>query len=238
MHHSPDGDSAMKMKYTTEYTNITTWLGPQGEQISNEVLQMFLLLLLLMAGDIESNPGPITIQEYKDMTPQQRKAVPKDDLSQLLHGIIENEEVSLTTIMTELQGIKTELIQLKNLKQTKREIGESKEEIKKQNEIIKHQQQFSEKVDGADRGKKLIVLGMLGMKEDDEVPKYRITKLLNSLQAKNDVMVSDIHRLGNRREENGYEPVIHKRPLLVTVYHVGMRNTLLNCIENCEQTKK
>lgn len=39
--------------------------------------------------------------------------------------------------------------------------------------------------------------------------------------------MSDVQRLGNRREEDGDEPVIHKRPLLVTVNHVGMRNTVL-----------
>ena len=195
---------------------------------------MIIPLILLLAGDIESNPGPITMQEYKDMTPQQRKTVLKDDLSQLLQGILENsdEEISLTltTIMTELRAIKTELVELKTLKETveknKKEIGELKEEVRKQTEVIELQQRYLERVDGAERGKKLIVLGM---KEDDEVPDNEtVDELLNLLQVKNDVAVSDVKRLGNRREEtDGDEPVVHKRPMLVTVGHVGMRNTVL-----------
>ena len=98
-----------------EYTNVTTTIAPRGEMITNQVYQMLLLQMLLLAGDIESNPGPITMQEYRDMTPQQRKTVLKDDLSQLLHGIVENadEEVTLASVMNELRAIKAELIELK-----------------------------------------------------------------------------------------------------------------------------
>ena len=172
------------------------------------------------------------MQEYKDMTPQQRKTVLKDDLSQLLHSIVESadEEISLASILTELRAIKAELIELKTLKETvennKKEIGELKEEVRKQTEIIELQQRYLERVDRADIGKKLIILGM---KEDDKVPdKDSVDELLNLLQVKNDVAVSDVQRLGNRREENDEdEPVVHKRPLLVTVGHVGMRNIVL-----------
>lgn len=205
--------------------------GNARENTKNNNYRMILLLLILLGGDIESHPGPVSLQQYRDMNAQQRKGLLKDDIAQLLSSIADTpqEEISLETIMIELRGIKADIAELKNVKTTvdenKKKIEIMEKEIKSQREILQQQQRFLEKLDNGERYNKLVILGVA--ENDRTADNDVIDELLELLGVKNDVQVSQVKRLGTRREQDRENPVIHKRPILVTVTGEGMRNTVL-----------
>ena len=191
---------------------------------------LVLIFILLFSGDIETNPGPVSRDQYKEMNKTQRTKVSKPDLETLLTQIIDSNVEGGTNaeILKELKDIKREIQEVKDLKlevaDNKKVIKELRSEIKELKDTVVAQQKFWEEIDKEKRCKKLV---FLGIKEDKTEDDSKVKEILQTLQVSNEVEINQVKRLGKIRETEGDENTVHKRPLLVEVNTREMRFSVL-----------
>ena len=203
----------------------------------NRDFMLILILILLLSGDVETNPGPVSFVQYKDMNKSQRGKVSKPDMELILNQLAEKNdgEGNLNAdLLKELREIKNELKDIKDIKikvenhETK--ISNLQEEVKSLKDAVIAQQKFWEETDKEKRCKKLI---FLGMKEDGTGDNIKVEGVLRQLQISDEIEIDEIKRLGRIREtEEDEAEVVHKRPLLVEVKSREMRNNVLKHARN------
>ena len=203
----------------------------------NRDFMLILILILLLSGDVETNPGPVSFVQYKDMNKSQRGKVSKPDMELILNQLAEKNdgESNLNAdLLKELREIKNELKDIKDIKikvenhETK--ISNLQEEVKSLKDAVIAQQKFWEETDKEKRCKKLI---FLGMKEDGTGDNIKVEGVLRQLQISDEIEIDEIKRLGRIREsEEDEAEVVHKRPLLVEVKSKEMRNNVLKHARN------
>lgn len=168
---------------------------------------------------------PTTLEEYRDLTPQQRTKVKKPALQGIIDSLLnnnsDNEEggvvlQKLEEILKELKDIKSKYknydVELKKLNET----------VRKQNKVLEAQQNFLEDIDYERRSHDLIILG-LKERDDDQV---KFSDVLRTIQVDpNEVKVNCMRRLGKREEGEG--EVEKNRPLKVTLEKKEMRSEIL-----------
>ena len=178
------------------------------------------------ANTIVNMAEPITLAEYKMLTPQQRKNVLKPALQKLLDDMADDENADNTTddgtVMGKLNLIIAELKTIKDKYKTyDDEFTRLNKVVDDQNKILSAQQKFLEDIDAENRGKDLIVLGL---KESEGEDRDDFTRVLQAVGVDpNQIKVSSIRRLGRRDEENQDK----KRPMKVTFEEKSMRNNIL-----------
>ena len=197
--------------------------------------------MLLISGDIEQNPGPVSREEFKGMNRGQRGRVTKQDREQLLTEMVEDEAGDATNndVLAELKQIREELKEIKDLKISvegqQKKITDLEKEVKTLKDTVIAQQKFLEDIDGDKRCKKLIFLGVT---EDNTADDEKVNGVLNQLNILREVEVDSVERLGKKREAEGDEVVVHKRPLLVTVNSRIMRNNVLKNAKNLKDVEE
>ena len=172
---------------------------------------------------------PTTLDEYRNMTPQQRKTVRKPALQGILDAIAsEDTNVSGGAVVQKLNEI------LKELKDMKEKNTRYDDEIKRlngvvndQNKVLAAQQKFLESIDTEKRGQDMIVLGLtetLNGDNEENNDEIQINLILRAIEVDpNKVKVERIERLGKVEEGNAMK----KRPIKVTLETRAMRDSIL-----------
>ena len=212
--------------------------------VNNNKFRLILLLLILLGGDVERHPGPVSLEQFKGMNKGQRGKIPKPEMEQLLNALVDrehtDEEATNNDVMAELRTIKEDLQEIKGLKTTVEGQGSKILELEKEVNVLKDtvtaQQRFWEEIEGEKRCKKLI---FLGIKEEEGInDSTKITEVLQHLQISDEIDIEESKRLGRRREAENDEEIVHKRPILVTVKEKGMRNKVLKNARKLKDTNE
>ena len=203
---------------------------------SNTEFLLILILIMLLSGDVEVNPGPVSFDQFKDMNKTQRGKVSKPDMELLLNQLAESndeESGSHADVLKELKEIKKDLKDIKDIKVTvedhEAKISNLQNEVKNLKDAVVAQQRFWEEIDKEKRCKKLI---FLGIEENQTEDKTKVDNLLRYLQISDEIEIDEMKRLGRIRESDDEGEVTHKRPLLVEVKSREMRNNVLKHAKN------
>lgn len=166
---------------------------------------------------------PTTLEEYRELTQQQRKQVKKPVLQNILDAIATNNGVDpeanvidkLDQILNELKEMKEKNLAYDN------EVKRLQNVVNNQNKILSAHQRFMEEIDREKRANDLIVLSLPESEEDD---KDKFATILRSIDIDpNNVNVSKLTRLGRRDDENS----TRNRPLKITLEHRSKRGEIL-----------
>ena len=164
----------------------------------------------------------ITLEAYKQMSPNQRKQINKNELMALL-----DETMDENNIVTKLDVIINELKSMKEKDESQdKEIKRLEKIINDQSKILGAHQKFMEDLDSEKRAQHLIVLGL---KEGRESDNDKFLSILNAIGVKrDDVKVEDVERLGKIDENQGNRT----RPLKITLEKRSMRGIVLKNAKN------
>ena len=208
---------------------------------SNREFLLVMILILLLSGDVEKNPGPISLDQFKEMNKSQRGKVSKPEMELLLTQLAENNDEGgnpNADVLKELREIKKELKEIKDLKVTvedhEAKITNLQNEVKNLKDAVIAQQKFWEETDKEKRCKKLIFLGIEENQTEDNI---KVGNLLQYLQISGEVEIDEVKRLGRIRESEDEGDVTHKRPLLVEVKSREMRNNVLKHARNLKDVE-
>ena len=178
---------------------------------------------------------PTTLEEYRRLTPHQRKSIKKPALQGILDTIASDDEVDASgaTVVQKLNEI---LREIKDMKEKNRkyedDIKRLNDVINDQNKVLAAQQKFLETVDADRRGENLIVLGLAENEapegNDEESDKYdeeQFNLILRAIEvAPNSVQIRSIERLGKLDEGVTTQ---RRRPMKVTFESRTMRDNIL-----------
>ena len=172
---------------------------------------------------------PTTMEEYRALTPQQRKNVRKPALQALIESVAEDNgdgsgvtQAKLDEILEEVRGIKDKF------KKANDEIERLDKIVNDQTKILTAQQKFLENIDSERRGQDLIVLGAIDDGDDDG---ERFNRILNAIEIQpTAIRIKTMKRLGVIDEQNEER----RRPIKVTFESRMMRD---NVLKNAKKLK-
>ena len=178
---------------------------------------------------------PKTLEEYRKLTPQQRKTIKKPALQVILDAIASDDDIDVhgAAVVEKLNEI------LREIKEIKEKNSRYDDEIKRldsvindQNKVLAAQQKFLETIDTDRRGQDLIVLGLAENaapegeeEEDDDYDEEQFNLILQAIAVvPNSVKIKSIERLGKLDEG---EATQRRRPVKVTFKTRAMRDSVL-----------
>ena len=79
-------------RHKSMHKNVGLKRRRQKDFKTNNKSLLVLLMLLLLCGDVEQNPGPVSVEQYREMNRGQRGRVTKPDMELLLTQLVDNNE--------------------------------------------------------------------------------------------------------------------------------------------------
>ena len=166
---------------------------------------------------------PTSLDEYRELTPQQRKNVKKTSIQNILDKITTNNGADPgTNVIDKLDLILNELKEIKERNTANdTEVKRLQTVVNNQNKILSAHQRFMEDIDREKRANDLIVLSLPESEMED---KDKFAEVLRAIDINPDnVAVTKLTRLGKKDDGNS----TRNRPLKVTLELKTKRGEIL-----------